>query len=245
MATHGRHTKIWVDGYELSGRSNGLTLQVEVPSEDVTPFQATGRTYLRLNPAMTLQHNGYLDLLGMEPAIQERLGTDAITHNVAALFGTDIAACPAYVLPGARAQEMQIQAPASSVMSISALWVPGGGTLSGQRGLRILDTTITETGAQTGVDFGTSGSAGGSAYLFVFAVGGSFSGDAEIDIESASTSNFASPTTKGTFEFSDLGSYAISLSGTVGRYVRANVASMGGADSFIVGIVVCVNGVTM
>ena len=64
--------------------------------------------------------------------------------------------------------------------------------------------------------------------MHVSAIGGTAT-SATIDVESSIDNlSFAS---EGTFTFSAVGGFTLALSGTVNRYLRINLTSMGGATS--------------
>lgn len=241
MPVHARHTKVWVDEFDFSGDSNGLDTAIESAVIDTTTFQELGAVQMVMNARGGITQRGYIMALAdgnLEEAIQARLGSGA--HMVAALYGTDSAGCPSYVLPATQALSMVVRSPVEGVLTVEGAWGPGSGI---RRGLRVHDDQVTATGAQPGVDFGQAGSAGGRAWLFARAIGGVAS-NATIIVQSASASSFASPTTRCTFSFSGLGAYAQPISGAVDRYIRVNVTGMGGATSITFGLIVAVNGVT-
>jgi hypothetical protein len=92
-------------------------------------------------------------------------------------------------------------------------------------------------------DFGSSGSNGGNVLLIVSDITGSAT-DATIVIESDDNSSFSSAATEATLQFSAVGTYTASMSGTVDRYVRARVTDLGSATDFTLTILVGVNGIT-
>jgi hypothetical protein len=92
------------------------------------------------------------------------------------------------------------------------------------------------------IDIGAAGSAGGFAYLFVTTETGSGT-NGTIDIESSATEagTYAS---EGTFTFSAVGVTAVTMTGTVNRWLRLNCTALGGATSWTVSCIACVSGVT-
>jgi len=68
--------------------------------------------------------------------------------------------------------------------------------------------------------------------------------NAAIKVQSDSASNFSGVADEATFTFSAVGAYQATLSGTVGRYVRANVTSLGGADDLTFLMIVALAGVS-
>lgn len=242
----GCQTKILIDEWDLSGQSNSVNLTADVAVLDYVTFQNCFQQRIPGLPMSAIQHNGYFSGPGageMEEELHARLGSgnDVI---VGVILGTSLAAPVGYVLPTSFGQQLRINAPVAELITVDGAWA-GGSNNQLRRGLQLpLGTAVAATGAQTGIDFGAAGSAGGKAYLFVTGIAGSAT-NAAILIESASASNFSGAATEGTFTFSGVGAYEISLSGTIGRHIRANVSDLGGATSLTFLIVVCVEGVTM
>lgn len=241
MAIKGTYTRILVDEFDFSGVSNSVDVAIDSEEFDVTAFQDEGNVFLTGVSGGTITQNGYFDggaAGGYESEVYSRLGSTT-GSIVAVLFGTQTTGCPAYVLPGTDAREMTIASPVNGIVTLNGTWGEGSGI---RRGRRVFGGTISATGAQTAIDFGAAGSTGGVAYVFVQAITGSAS-NATIAIESATTSN-GTYASEGTATFSAVGVQTVALSGTVNRYIRLNCTSLGGATSFVVVGVVCVNGVT-
>lgn len=248
MPVKSKYTRILVGSngaggaWDFSGVSNSLSVELASERLEDTTFQASGRTFLAGDTDGTISQEGYYDNSGantFEQEIAESVANSELLY-VAALFGTDTAACAAYVAPQTSTDNMAIAAPVSELITVSGSWGSGTGI---RRGLRLATATISATGAQTHIDLGVAGSTGGAAWLFVTAVTGTAT-SATATVQSSSTVDFGSPATEGTFTFSGKGTYAIALSGAIDRYVRLNVTSMGGATNFTVTAIIAVNGVT-
>lgn len=236
-AIKGTKSKVLVDEFDFSGDTASVTVTVGMTEEDATTLQATGAEYEPILPSLKIEQNGYLvSGSDMESELYDRLGVAG--SYVAALFDTDVVGCPAYIQETFNAQ-MNIQAPAKSLMTLNGAWGMGRG---GHRGIRIFDGVIDATGAQAAVDLGSAGSDGGIAFLFVQAITGSASG-AAIKVQSSATEG-GTYADEGTFTFSALGAYAVALTGTVNRWLRLNTTGLGGATDFTVVAIVCVNDVT-
>lgn len=241
MAIKGTYTRILVDEYDFSGVSNNLQVAISSEQFDVTAFQDTGNVYLTGVAGGTITQSGYFDGVsadGFESEMYDRFGT-ATGVTAAALFGTETAGCPTYVLPGTSGNEFSISSPVDGVITLNGAWGEGTGML---RGLRVYTGTISATGTTTAIDFAAAGSSGGSAYLFVQSITGTAT-DATVEIESATTSG-GTYASEGTFTFSDVGVQTVTMSGTVNRYLRINATDLGGATNFTVVAVACVAGVT-
>lgn len=242
MPVHGRYTQILVDQFNLSGVSNSVQLQMPIGSLDATNFESTAQEWIATMGNGQLVHAGYLHgkTTGLEQALYNRMGTPAY---VAALFGTNVVKCPAYVLQQSYAGQLTVDAPAAGVLAMDGAWRGGsGGGI--KRGYRVFSGTISAIGAQAGVDFGAAGVAGGFAWLHVTAIAGT-AVNATITVESASDAGFTTAlATEGTFTFSAIGAQQIALSGTVNRYIRLNCTDKGGATSFAVVGIVALDGVS-
>lgn len=240
MAIKGTYTRILVDQFDFSGVSNSVDVAINSEEFDVTAFQDEGNMFLTGVSGGTITQNGYFDGAaagGYEAEVYSRLGSTT-GHVVAVLFGTQTTGCPAYVLPGTDGREMTIASPVNGIVTLNGTWGEGSGI---RRGRRVFGGTISATGAQTAIDFGAAGSMGGVAYVFVQTITGSAS-NATIAVQSSS--NNSTFDNEGTATFSAVGVQTVALSGTVNRYIRLNCTSLGGATSFVVVGVVCVNGVT-
>lgn len=240
MAIKGTYAQLLVDEFDFSGDTAGFDVAVSMSEEECTTLGAQAAEYVPILPNLQISHNGYLTGVSnpgtIEAELSTRLGVSG--SYVAALLGTHETACPAYVQNTFGAQ-MNIQAPARSLITLNGSWGVGHG---GARGIRIFSGTISATGAQTAVDLGSAGSAGGIAFLFVRSITGSAS-NAAIAVQS-STTQAGTYSDEGTFTFSAVGAYAVNMSGTVNRWLRLNATSLGGATNLTVVGIACVKGVT-
>ena len=241
MATVAVHTKFLLDQYDLSTASNALKVTGMVPALDSTTFQATGTTFVPGVSGGLISQRGLYNGKGvgkLEQELKARLGTSTPVL-VAASFGTNAMGNPTYVLADSWGSQLNIEAPATGLLSIDSEW-PASGGLS--RGLRIQDGTLTVTGTSASVDFGAAGTNGGKAFLFVTALSGSPAA-LTVDVESSATEagTYAS---EGTFTLSAIGATEIALSGTVNRWLRINLTNLDGATSITMMTIVCISGVT-
>ena len=241
MATKAVDTHVLINEFEMSTQSTGLTIESSVDSEDSTTFQATGAAFTMKLPSPKISLNGYFTGVGasyLEGELQSLIGTQ--TSIVAGLLGTATAACPGYAIPSAAPDAMKVDAPVNGLITIE------GGFVGSRmyRGIRIAHLTISATGAQTGVDLGAQGTAGGNVFMFITAITGTAT-NADIDIESDDNAGFTSAAVEATHTFSAVGATQVSMSGTIDRYVRLNVTDLGGATDFDVVAICCVDGVTM
>lgn len=237
------YCRILVNEFDFSGQSNSLEVDITTGKQDVTTFQSTAKSFLTLDADGTINQAGFFDDADAGYTEQELAESilNAETLYVAALFGTQTAACPAYVAPATSTDSLNISGATGGVIEMKASWPAGAGI---KRGLRLYSGTISATGGVTYIDLGAAGTTGGWCWLFVQDITGT-AVDAEITVESDTGTSFATAATEGTFTFSDVGGFEVTLSGTVNRYVRLNCTDLGGATDFTVAAVVAVNGRTM
>lgn len=240
MAVKSQHTRFLLNEFDFSSSSNQLDVSISVDKLEATAFQDTGKAYVASTPDSTLTQAGYFvtDTGGIEDELKAAF--DAGTADVAAIYDTSATKAQSYVFPGAKVVSYGVTAATGDVIAINCEVASGEGA---KHGWRIFSGTISSTGAQTAIDFGSAGSDGGYAYLFVQAITGSAT-DATIDVESsdAQGGTYAS---EGTFTFSAVGMQTVTMSGTVNRWLRLNATSLGGATNFTVVGIVAVSGVTM
>ena len=238
----GINTRILVGGYLLSSQTNSTNMQATNNSVETTPFEATAKEYVTLPPDANIDLNGYLTFdTATDATFEKRLHTSLTTADTVGLiyYNTAVAGSPAYVMPSAYTDNMQIQAPVAGVVTVNGSYTSAVGV---RRGICVYSGTVSATGTTTAIDIGAAGSAGGYAYLFVTTETGTGT-NADIDIESATTSG-GTYASEGTFTFSGISAVAVTLSGTVNRWLRINTTDLGGATSWYVTCIACVSGVT-
>jgi hypothetical protein len=232
-----------VDQWDFSCETSAIEVGLAISEEDITSLCDTAAAYAPTLAGITIDHNGYMVApLGIPGSIEQemnaRMGVMGV--YVAALFGIDIPACPAYVLENTFGAEMSIEAPATGILTLNGSWGQGGG--GGHRGYRIYDQVASGLGNGTAVDMGAAGTLGGEAYLFLQAVTGTL-GTATVTVGSATTAG-GSYTTLGTFSMVARGAYKVSWSGASNQFMRLGITSMGGTTGLDMVCVACVRGVT-
>lgn len=236
MAINSQYTEIWIGAYDLSGSNNGCDVAITAPTLDTTAFGDTGKTWILDTAEGTISHAGYFDTGTGTQESELYTGLSTAT-TIGAVFGSNQTLPIGYVLPSAYNRSMNITAATGSVIAASGEW----GNVAILRGGVAYNGSISATGGGSSIDVASAGSAGGYAYVFVQSITGTAT-SATIDIESsANDSTWAS---EGTATFSAVGVQAVTMSGTVDRYLRINCTSLGGATAFTVGAIVCVSGVT-
>lgn len=238
----GINTRILVGGYLLSSQTNSVAVQAANNSVETTPFEATAKEYITLPPDANIDLNGYMTFdTATDATFEKRLHTSLTTADTVGVifYSTAVAGSPGYVMPSAYTDNMQVQAPAAGVVTVNGSYTSSVGV---RRGKCIYSGTVSATGETTSIDIGAAGSVGGYAYLFVTTETGT-GADADIDLESSATEagTYAS---EGTFTFSGIGAVAVTLSGTVNRWLRLNTTDLGSATSWYVTCIACVSGVT-
>jgi hypothetical protein len=237
-----KYSRILVNEFDLSTQHTSIEASVSTEQKDVSTFQNTAKAYLSMTPEGAISITGFFDDAAAGYTEQELAESveNAETLYVAALFGTQTAACPVFVAPATSTDNVSITAPVDGVIEVTGSFPSGTGL---RRGLRCFSGTISATGAQTYIDLASAGSAGGLAWLWVQTITGTAT-NATITVQSDDNTGFSSAATEATFTFSAVGGYQVTLSGTIDRYVRLNCTSLGGATSFVVVGAVAVTGVT-
>ena len=233
---------------DMSTRTASAEVSMSIGTEEVTAFQATAKEFITTDPESSIKIAGYVSSLaadtgGWEQELNDRFA--ALNTAQVGLMLSDSASgdagMPVYVLPLTSADQMKITAPATGVLGIDGNFMAGDTGL--KRGICLWYGAITGTGNKTAYDIGAAGSAGGDVYVWVFSITGTAT-NASIKVQSATTEG-GTYADEGTVTFSATGkATSAAMTGTVNRWLRVNVASMGGATGFSIAVVATVNGVT-
>lgn len=246
MTVKGCRTRILVGGVDLSGDTNTVGVNIQGRTIDYGVLQDCDVRRLALSPQGAIEHNGYYTgpAAGkLEAELYTYLGNTAGVH-VGVIYDTSATVPFAYVQDTAYNQRLAINAQTGQLLTVAGNWPTLKGTGARLiRGYQVFGGVVSATGAQSGIDFGAAGSAGGKAYIFVTNITGTAS-SASVKIQSDTASNHATTTDEGTATFSAVGCQEVDLSGTVNRYVRINTVSLGGATNFTIYAIVCLSGVT-
>lgn len=229
MASRGTYAKILIDEFNFSCDTNSLTVSGSVPALDSTALCDLANTFAIGTPTGMIEHGGFNSGSAagtIHDEIYDRITAGDATVYVAALFLTDTAACPGYVCQTSWANQLTIGMPIDGLMTLAGSWNASGGLV---RGLRIVDAALSATGAGTAYDMGLAGTVGGQAFLFVSAIGGTATG-ATVDVESSATQG-GTYASEGQFTINAVGVQKIIMTGTVNRWLRISVTSLGGASS--------------
>lgn len=234
MTVKGCRTRILVGGVDLSGDTNTVGVNIQGRAIDYGVLQDCDQRRLPLSPQTQIEHNGYFTgpTAGkIEAELYTYLGSTTGVV-VSTVYDTAGSIPFAYSLDAAYNNRLAINAQVAQLLTVAGNWslLKSSGAKV-YRSYQIFGGTISSTGAQTGIDFGAAGSAGGKAFIHVTAITGSAT-NAAVKIQSDTDSNFGTAADEGNTTFSAVGCYEISLSGTVNRYVRLNCTSLGGATNF-------------
>lgn len=238
------NARFFLDGYDMSGQSSGASIAFDTGVLEYDQMQNCGVLKIPTASETVFDHNGYYNdkTAGyLEREVYTRLG--AASDNFIGYIPDDtLVPAPAYVVDNCFASQLNVDAPVKELLTVKGQWPTGD--LPTARGYIVYDGTISGVGTKTAVDFGAAGSAGGRAYLFVWAISGT-AVSADIVVESATTSG-GSYSAEGTFTFGTAtpSAFAVDLSGVVDQFIRINTTDMGGATSFGVTVIVALNGVT-
>lgn len=243
MPIKATYTRFLVGRYDLSGDSNQLELDINSNAIEYNVFQTPAQQSIAGVPDAKLTVNGYYngpDTGDMEERLYTMLANES-APRVAAVLGTNQPIPVAYVLPSTYNSQLNIATPVNNLITLQGLWPTKTSQL--YRGYQLWAGAVTATGTKTGVDFGSAGAAGGTAWLFATASAGGSVVGATVDVESDDNSGFTTATSRGTFALTGLASHEISLA-TVERYMRINTTDPASATSITFTVIVAVPGVT-
>lgn len=241
MPLKGYATRILVDGYDFSSTSNEIKIDTDSSPVEYYVFQQPAAQVFSTTVKGMIEHNGYFNGAATGDLEKELYSRLALTTGVrvSAVIGTDQTVPVAYMLDSSYNEQLTINSPAKELITVVGKWP----TLTGQlyRGYQLFQGTISATGGQTVVDLGAIPASTGIAFLHVTTITGTAS-NAAITVQTATSSGFGSPTTRGTFSFSAIGGQSVALAAG-DRYARINCTSKGGATSFVVCGIVGYSGV--
>jgi hypothetical protein len=239
----GNNTGVLIDEFDFSVSSfSGADIERSAPEKDRTAFGDTGVVSEPGMPSGKISVRGYYtgnDAGEVYKELTDRVGVAGAGAIMAVLLDTTDANCVAYCSDNAWQQTLKLALPTDDIITFEA---GTAGTEAIECGYRILNTTVTGTGNQAAVDFGAAGAAGGAVFIFVQAVGGTVN-NASIKVQSSATQG-GTYLDEATVDVDAIGGYAAAMAGAVNRWLRVNIASMGGASSLTLVVIACVKGVT-
>lgn len=238
-----RYCAVLIDEFDFSTDMMGASVSIPVEWVETPTLQMAAVGKLPMLQGMAkLEYSGYYSgysASDIYKELRDRLGSGALA-TAAALLDTTALGNPAVVLQQSWQDQMNVKLPAKELVTLDGAFVAN----PARNGYTIANQQMTAA-AQTGVDMGTAGAAGCTAFLFVRAITGGSTG-ITVQLQGSTTVGFASPVLLGTWtNFSTVGAKVLTVaSGTVHRYLRLNVTGLGGATNFTACAVVCVPGVT-
>lgn len=241
MPVKAYNTRLLVDQFDMSADTAGLNLSLAAEAIEAPALQASAAQYIGGNAKGTIEQNGYWNggAAGLiDNEIYSRLGTET-PCIVSVCFDTTAVGNPAYTQQTTWASQMNIDAPVDGLLAMANKFED-----LTSRGLCVAHGTISATGGQTIIDFGTAGTNGAWAALHVRAITGTAT-NATFTVQHSTTLGFGSPSTLISFTaLSAVGAQVATAAGSVNRYIRLNCTSLGGATSLAVTAIVGVTGVT-
>lgn len=193
-----KNAKVYLAGYDLSGDHNKVGLTIAIPEKEITSFTSSAEEYMAGLPNFTADGNGYwnLDALGN--------GVDNVLFSRLAVADDVLTICPMTGAPGevayfGQAFDSQYN-PGGKVGEV----LPFGWKARGDG--RLLRGVVLASGAQGVSGNGSAfqvGAVGAAQQLYaalhVTAVSGTAAPTITVELQSAPTVDFASPTTRITF----------------------------------------------
>lgn len=246
MSTKAIYSEFFIGGtgqaFRFSSKTNSMNINVTNDKLESTCFQDTAKTYVTGDTTASIDIAGYFNDAAAGDLEREfaEMVENSESLYAAALLGTATAACPAYVGEASELDGFAVKAQTGNLITVDGKFSVNDQLL---RGLRVYQGTVSATGTTTYIDLGAAGSAGGYAWLWVTDKTGTIT-NATIILQSDDNTGFSSAATEGTFTFSALGGYRMTLSGAVDQYLRLSVTSKGGATDFYVVCVAAIDGVT-
>lgn len=236
----GVDTKVFINGVALYGKTTSMQLQSTVGVIGYNVLKNNGNLKIPSIPMFTFNINGIwsnYDSVSFENLHQSNLQTETAKVTWLIESTPPVGGC----LDGSFPSNYTVDTPLDNLIAIQGTWVNTDSICAGY--IVANEQSYSSTGAKTGIDFGSLTTTGGKAILIISSITGTAT-NAQIKLQSDDNDSFSSASDEGTFTFSAVGVYELTLSGTVDRYIRPNVVTLGGATSFVATILVGLNGVT-
>jgi len=225
----GRRAKVLIGEYDLSAFLNNVSAVRNADLADVSVFGDQDREFLKTMQGASATLSGFIDTVAgaSEPVLSSFL-TGTSTQAVSIFWDADAIGSPGICGAGWEGS-YEDSAPVDGVQAIAAN-LAFTGRVDRAVSLHALGVE-TGTGAYTAVDGGAATTNGAVANLHVTAAGASGTGTVLIQ-DSADNMSFL---TIGTFSnFTAASSQTLEISGTIRRYVRANLSSARNTQTFAV-----------
>lgn len=226
---HGKNTITAVNEYDLTTYFNSASSADEVEVPETTTFGSASRSFIGGMKGGSISVEGLWEgsTTGVDVALQAALGN--ASSSVATIGPEGAGVGRRGVLVNANATSYEISAGIADLVTISAEFESSGTKGGLDRGVLLAaQNVISATGAQSSVDNATSTTNGGVGHLHV--TSNTRDGVCTIKIQhSADNSTWADLITFTNTVASTTTSQRVEVTGTVNRYVRANVTSFGGS----------------
>lgn len=216
----GDHVQVLVEGYELTGDSNRVSIPDTWDVYDVSSFGDTVHKFIPGRRTVTLEHAGYMNAVAAQshPVLKGL----AVSGIVSVLLGQNAAP-----VTGDPVYSLAIRQGKYSVLPEVGKYVPftaafaNRGELGGWGVALAVPVTFTNTANGPAVDNGAATTKGGAAYLHLLTAAAT--DRYSITVEGSATGAFAGEqSTLGTFSLNAaaIGSEFITLTGTIPQYTR-------------------------
>lgn len=225
----GRRAKVLIGEYDLSAYLNNVSAVRNADLADVSCFGDQDRDFLKTMHGASATLSGFIDTVAgaSEPVLSSFL-TGTSTRAVSIFWDADAIGSPGICGAGWEGS-YEDSAPVDGVQAIAAN-LAFTGRVDRAVSLHALGVE-TATGSYTAVDGGAATTNGAVANLHVTAAGASGTGTVLVQ-DSADNMSFL---TIGTFSnFTAATSQTLEISGTIRRYVRANLSSARNTQTFAV-----------
>lgn len=230
----GDHVQVFVDGYELTGDSNQLTIDDTRTTYDVTAFSDHVHNVIVGTRKSALTHAGYMNAdaarahpvlcgVSINNVVSTWLGQNAAPAHGDPVYSLLVQQGRYQVLPE-RGRAIPFQGVFASRDPVGGQWCASLGGVA----------TFTNSFNSAHIDNGAATSSGGAAYLHVLTPAASDT--YSLLIQGADNSGFsAGLVTHGTFTLnaSANGSERLVLSGTLKRYIRFRAVRTGSAGNTV------------
>jgi hypothetical protein len=233
MALAGDHVAVLVDGYELTGDHNSISIDDSRKALCQTTFGDAVKNCIPGQRMMKLQHGGFMnaDSARSHPALKGA----TLEGVVAVLVGQNadpVVGDPVYCLKTLQSY-YQVAPQFGEVIPFKATFA-NKGELGGWGVALAVPVEFTNTSNGSGVDNGAASSNGGSAYLNVLTAAGSDT--YTIVVEGSATGAFSGEeSTLATFalDASAIGSERVAISGSIPQYTRWKATRSGSAGDTV------------
>lgn len=224
---HGKATVVLLNGYDLSPFLNEATQTMSLETGETTTFGSTDKTYIAGLGDGTISVSGLFDSTAgaSDPVLRGELGQEDNTFTVLPEGAT---AGRMAVLANGQITSYEVSSPVADVVSISAEVQADGGMWYGDALTGL--STVSASAVTTAVDDTASSSNGAVANLHV--TSNNRDGATTVKVQhSSDNSTFADLITFTSVSASTTVGETVTSTGTVNRYLRAQIVPAGSSGS--------------